>query len=136
MKKFLLVLVVVLAQGCCSVPAEVAESADVLRDNTYALSSSYAALLERAGAPALEDGPEDETDEDKTARVEDHAEAWEKHVRHENALMGANNILADRMATWTAVCADKVDLKEPEDEEAEEPEETQPEAEPDASEGD
>ena len=117
MKKFLLGLVV-LAQGCCSVSEEVAESVDVLRDNAHTLSANYTVLLERADVPTLENGPEDETDKDKAARVEGHAEAWKKHVKHENALMDANNILADRLATWTAICAGEVELKGSEDDEA------------------
>ena len=121
MRQSLIALVVVLA-GCCSVPEDVAESADVLRDNTYSLSASYEALLDRAGPPALEDGPEDETAKGLEERKEDHQAKWDGRVKHKKALMSANNTLADRLATWTAICADKAEVEEPEAEPEDEPE--------------
>lgn len=135
MKKFLLVLLVALVSGCCSVPEDVAESADVLRDNTHALAADYEALIERADAPDLEPAPEGETEDAKAERVDKRDEDWVAYVKHKKALMKANGVLADRLATWTAICAGKTEVKEPE-EGAEAEDETQPEAEPDASEGD
>ena len=123
-KSFLFVLIVALVSGCCSVPEDVAESADVLRDNTYSLAAHYEALIERAGPPVLNAAPEGETAKALVARTKKRDEAWGGYVKHKKALMSANNTLADRLATWTAICAGKTKVEEPEDED-----ETQPEAE-------
>ena len=132
-KNFLFALIVALVSGCCSVPEDVAESADVLRDNTYSLAVHYEALIERAGPPVLKAAPEGETTKALVARTKKREEAWDGYVKHKKALMSVNNILADRLATWTAICAGKTKVEEPEDKAEDE---TQPEAEDEASEGD
>lgn len=123
-KNFLFALIVALVSGCCSVPEDVAESADVLRDNTYSLAVHYEALIERAGPPVLKAAPEGETAKALMARTKKRDEAWDGYVMHKKALMSANNTLADRLATWTAICAGKTKAEEPGAED-----ETQPEAE-------
>lgn len=86
MRKFLLALVLFAATGCNSVPADVADSIGVLRENTHKLAANYSALLERS-APAEGQAPAD----------------WEKHKQHENTLMNANNTLADKVHEWAQV---------------------------------
>lgn len=84
MKKLLLILV--FAVGCLSVPTGVVSSIEVLKDNTHKLAKHYAAELDRAEAPA--------------GQTE---ESWKKHVAHEKALMSVNNTLADKVHKWAAV---------------------------------
>lgn len=114
MKRVLLSLVVVISAGsflagCCSVPEDVADSINVLHDNTYSLSASYSTLLDRAGPPPLPAGPEGETAEALAARTARHEATWRSTVAHKKALMAANNTLADRVKTWAAICAGRED---------------------------
>ena len=93
------------ASGCKStVPVDVADSIQVLRNNTHKLSEKYGSLLDRAEAPA---GPAEETDEDSAARKA----AWEKHKTHQKTLMGANNLLADKVLEWARVSEEEEEEK-------------------------
>ena len=100
MRKLLIILV--LATGCASVPADVVESVDVLRNNTHKLSINYSALLDRADAPAA---PEGESADEQADRLK----GWAKHRKHQKMLMSANNTLADKVYEWAVVSAEKTD---------------------------
>jgi len=76
-------------QGCVAVDADTIEAIDTLRDNTHKLAANYTALLESTVAPV--------------ATGQDPADAlaqWVERVNHEKALMGANNLLADKVCEW------------------------------------
>ncbi len=85
--------------GCCTckVTEDIDSSVGILKENTLKLSRNYRALLDRAGPPLAPEG----------ANLEDWPEEvrkWMAHVKHEKALMKANDQLADRVHTWTTTC--------------------------------
>lgn len=103
MRKLLLILV--LATGCASVPTDVVDSIGVLRDNTHKLAGNYRKLLNRSSAPK-DDGAQSEEGRDR---------AWAKHKKYQKMLMSANNTLSDKVYEWAVVSSDKTDdIKETE----------------------
>ena len=107
-----LVLLIPVSGCACKVTDDVADSIEVLRDNTHSISKNYKALLDRSAAPALPPGPEGETPEQLKKRKSAHEARWAKHITHQKALMSANNPLADRTNTWARVCTDREKPKE------------------------
>jgi hypothetical protein len=96
-------LVFLVLVGCKSVSSDVVDSVQVLRDNTLSLSAEYSGLLDRAGPPALPEGPEEETEAELTERKDAWQTKWDKHVSHEKTLMSANNRLAEKVLEWAQV---------------------------------
>lgn len=94
-----LVLLLPLLAGCCAckVTEDIDNSVGILKENTLKLSRNYRALLDRAGPPVASEGV-------KLSDWPELQRKWMANVRHEKALMKANDQLADRVHTWTTTC--------------------------------
>ena len=91
MKRLLLVLV--LATGCSSVPPEVVLSVQALKVNTGKVGASYLALLRELSSPLPEDGETQEASEKR----------WADHLAHQEALVKTNDTLAAKVCEWALV---------------------------------
>jgi hypothetical protein len=103
MKKLLLVLV--LATGCASVPADVVASIATLRKHTGKVGKSYVTLLEKQPVPPPKEG--------ETA--EKAAKAWADHLEHQRMLVETNDVLAERVHRWAQVSSEQEPEEKPEE---------------------